>query len=191
MSELIRACPILALTAEERQQFVYTGIGQTSQLLNEFGYGPTKKLVDSFYQSPDHSIGVGVLWVREKHCVDHFGVLRGVDLVEAIAQSFLLLHHQIGTFNTKVESFNIGRPLFTEIKEAKFLILTTPGAILNIVVQNMTFPENKFNGYGWVLRGTTIITAAEIGGAFTSSEAIAVLKTRADSLQKRSKPLFQ
>ena|SRR3989344_2876252 len=183
MSELAKPCPILQLTSEEIQGFQYTPPEEITSFLTDFGYGPTKKLIDAYYLSPDKSVGVGVLQVKEETCLDHFGILRGVDTIESIAQAYVLYLYKTGIVS-------IGRPLFAGIENAEFGKIATPGAILNTVVQRTKSPEGEFSAHGWVLRSRTLITEADISGVIAGGNNMESLKKRAASLQTREQPIF-
>lgn len=185
MPEVIRPCPILTLSPEELQQFQRTPPDEVAKFLATLNYGPSKILVDSFYLSPDKQTGVGVLQVREEMCADHFGILRAIDSVEAIAQTAILHRHARG------ELTNI-KPLFGGIHDARFLNIATVGAVLNIVVQNSTAVEGGFASYGWVLRSRTVLTGGEIYGVVTDARKNlqGSLIKRANLLQGREHPLF-
>lgn len=185
MPEVIRPCPILTLSPEELQQFHRTTPDEVATFLATLNYGPTKKLVDSFYLSADRQTGVGVLQVTEEICKDHFGILRGVDSVEAIAQTAILFRNETG------ELANI-KPLFGGIHEARFLGVATVGAVLNIVVQNSPAEEGIFVAYGWVLRSRTVLTEGTIYGAVTDARKNLQnsLIRRTNLLQAREQQLF-
>lgn len=186
MPEAIRPCPILTLSPEELQRFQRTHPDEVAEFLATLNYGPSKRLVDSFYLSPDKQTGVGVLQVREEMCSDHFGILRGVDSVEAIAQTAILHRYKRG------ELADI-KPLFGGIHEAKFLGIATTGAVLNIVVQNSdATAKGEFGSYGWVLRSKTVLTEGEIFGVTTDTRKnlLDSLIRRAELLQRREQPLF-
>lgn len=185
MPEANRPCPILTLSPEELQGFQRTSQDEVVAFLATLNYGPSKRLVDSFYLSPDKQIGVGVLQVTEEMCTDHFGILRAVDSVEAIAQTAILHRHARG------ELTDI-KPLFGGIHDARFLNIATVGAVLNIVVQSSAAGEGEFVSYGWVLRSRTVLTEGEIYGAMTDARKnlqTSLIK-RADQLQRREPPLF-
>jgi hypothetical protein len=185
MSELISPCPILNLSSEELKQFQRTAPDEVAAFLATLNYGPSKILVDSFYLSPDKKTGVATLLVRKELCRDHFGILRGVDSVEAIAQA-AIVHRWL-----RGELKDI-KPLFGGINKASFKNISTVGAVLNIVVQDATDEEGKFASYGWVLRGNSVLTEGEIYGVVTDAKKNlqASLIKRANMLQKRERPLF-
>lgn len=183
MTELAKPCPVLQLTSEDIRKFEYTSPEDVSNFLTDFGYGPTKKLIDAYYLSPDKSIGVGVLQVKEETCWDHFGILRGVDTIESIAQAYVLYLYKTGIVT-------VGRPLFAGIKNAEFGKIATPGAILNTVVQRTESPEGEFSAHGWVLRSRTLLTEADISGVVAGGNNMESLKKRASLLQGREQPIF-
>lgn len=187
MPETLRPCPILTLSPEELGRFQRTPPDAVAAFLSTLNYGPSKILVNSFYLSPDKQIGVGTLLVREDMCQDHFGILRGVDSVEAIAQAAILLRHLRG------ELTDI-KPLFGGIREVSFKNIATVGAVLNMVVQNSdSRAAGGFANYGWVLRSRTVLTEGEIYGATTDArkDLQRSLMRRAMMLQQREQPLFE
>ena len=182
----LRSCPILALSPEDLQKFQKTSPEEVAEFLASLNYGPSKRLVDSFYLSPDGDIGVGALLVRPDMCADHFGILRGVDSVEAIAQTAILHRHARG-------ELTYIKPLFGGIRSMRFLNIATEGATLNMVVQNSEANEVGFASYGWVLRSRTVLVEGEIFGAVTDARKNlqGSLIRRARMLQEREQPLFQ
>lgn len=184
MSEALRTCPILELNSKQLQEFEYTPSEEVTKSLEGFGYGPSKRLVDTFYLGPDMLTAVGVLKVTKKHCKDHFGLVRGVDFLEMMAQVYVLYHYKIGTAD-------VGRPLFAGVDDAHFWKIATPGAILNLVVQRTeSVNKNQYTGYGWALRSRTVLAEAIISGGVMEGN-IDGLKKRADTLQKRESPIFR
>lgn len=181
MPDIERVCPILSITTEERAKYKHIPSKEVDQILSGLGYGPTKMLVDRFYISPDRTTGVGVLDVTEERCRDHYGLFRGVDMIESMAQSYLLLYNLQG-------NEGVGRPLFVGADEVRFNQISTIGGVLNTVAQLENCEE--FGGYAWTLRGTFVVAQAIIRGRVTSHRGIEVLIKRATSMQERTKPLF-
>lgn len=153
--------------------------------LAQLGYGPSKMLVDTFYLSKtDGPLGVGVLKVTKEHCKDHFGLLRGVDQVEAIAQSFILTAH----FSGKIEKGQ--RPLFREIEGFVFDLPVVEGAILNLLVRPVDFESEQFWGLGQVVVGNTTVASGTIEGSMSKQELIRRIVERREREQKRVDPHF-
>lgn len=155
---------------------------QVSRSLSELGYGPSKKLVDSFYLYAHDLIGVGVLTVTHEHCLDHFQVFRGVDQVEAVAQTLILMYKFSGNLE------NNQRPLFKSIQGFEFDLPVVEGAVLNFLVRSIV--SDEFKGEGQVLVGKEVIAGGIIQGAAITEEFVERYMERRRRIQTRTSPLF-
>lgn len=186
MAEMELKCPILDLTEQQRSEYLYIPREATTEYLENFGYGSSKRLVDALYLSPDRSIVVGILMVNEARCRDHFGVFRGVDGVESMAQTLLLAEGYDHQF------FKGNRPIFTAISDVVFLkpAVEEPPVVLNVIVERIGASERGFGGRAWVLRGTDILTQGVVRGDLLTEREYAVFTRRTQSLQDRNVPIF-
>lgn len=174
------------LDRELQDPNVYTKFSkdQVSNALSEFGYGPTKKLVDSLYIHPDTNVGVGVLTITKEHCRDHFGIFRGFDQAEAIGQTGLL----IAKFSGKIPSGH--HPLLTSTEGFDWDLPVVEGAILNLIVQPQDLESAEFKVEGQVVIGKVVVAHGKVAGTIAKQMAVDVLIARRRQIQARTEPLF-
>lgn len=123
----------------------YISTERTKYLLESFGYGKDKMLVDAFYFDPENKIGIGVLEATKERCAGHNGVLRGVDMIEAAAQTRLLLDKVLYSEQGKI-------PVFKGIRDFNFLSPVPQESVVNIHI-------DKAND---VVKDKIVISTAEI-----------------------------
>lgn len=158
---------------------------EVRKALADLGYGPSKMYVDSLYVFPPNGwLAVGVLTVKAEHCLDHFGLLRGVDQAEAIAQTGILA----AKFSNQIPEGQ--RPLLTKIEGFEYDLPVVEGAVLNLLVKL----GNSFSGglsiEGQVLVGKTVVADGIIEGKMGDERAIGVVIARRKQIQGRTPPLF-
>lgn len=168
----------------DKDEYRYISTVETSKALELYGYGPKKRFVDALYISPDNSKAVGVLRVTEEHCVDHFvgnPVFRGVDELEAIAQTLLLLKHFSG---------EIGEGYTPRLEKStvfpKWPVI--PPVDVNIVVAKLG--DGSFGGYGRILCGETVVVEGIVAGSLLSKELGGRIISRRKRNQDNSPSLF-
>ena len=169
---------------ENPENYRYIPRSEVSEALDAFGYGSTKKFVDALYIHPDGNSGVGVLKVTEEHCKDHFGLLRGVDQGEAIAQTLLLLHK----FVTGIPD---GQSPLLEHAEVDLKNPALPGSVLNITVNETSSDENSFTGQGAITSGNKITAQGVVSGRVISTELLTRLIERSKRQQVGTRSRFQ
>ncbi|MBI2021368.1 hypothetical protein HYS93_00610 [Candidatus Daviesbacteria bacterium] len=189
---LAEGCPVIDLSGAQRADFTYFDNAQTTQALATIGYGPTKMLADAHYLSPDRSLGVTILLVTQKRCRDHFGVLRGVDGVEALAQAYLL--HRVFA-GEQIEAGS--RPLFIEINGARFASPAVqpnspdqPPFALNLVTMATEAKGKSFSWLAWALRGNELVTQATLSGRIISEAFYKRMIQGTREAQDNTTPLF-
>lgn len=168
---------------KDYQAYRYISTAEVSQALEGFGYGPSKKYVDALYIRSDEKQGVGVLKINEEHCRDHFGLFRGVDQGEAVAQTLLLLH-----------KFIVGipdgqSPLLQEIT-VNVNNPVSPDAVLNMSVEIGDPEGNVFSGNGKILSGEIEISRVNVRGRILSSDLLQKLIERSMKAQRKSPTRF-
>lgn len=169
----------------DKEEYTYFPKEVVSEVLGAFGYGPTKKWVDAMYIGPDQSIGVGVLRVTERRCQDHFGVLRGVDQAEALAQALLLLYKFTGDLPADQ------RPIMKELESVDFNRPVVPGIDLNLVVKKLPSRGHYFSGEGWALRGDSVsVHLSAIVGLVLSAPSLERYLAGEKRDQENSSPRF-
>lgn len=146
-------------------EYQYIEREEVSRVLGEeFNYGPSKRLVDELYLSPDGKIAVGVLRVTEEICEGHFEgnpLMRGVDQVEAAAQTHLLRLRFSGELPQGQS------PRFGAIEEFTFKNPAVPGMDLNIIA--VAAPEGGLNGFARIATGANngkVISEGFVSGSF-------------------------
>lgn len=180
-----RECPVLRMSDEElKEDFFYFPPSGVTPLLESFGYGSTKRLIDALYAEPVTRLGVGILLVTEERCKDHFGVLRGVDMVEAVTQTLLAANFM----GRGIEAGS--KPIFQRIEGMDFYFPATIGATLNVVVDTLEDEGDIVRGYGWVLRGRSVLAEGIVQGRIRLEREFNVGIRRAGQLQAREMPLF-
>lgn len=110
---------------QSKNNFEYISIERTKYLLDSFGYGKKMMYVDAFYFDRNAKSGVGVVEASAHRCEGHNGVFRGVDIIEATAQTRLLLDKMIYAEEGKI-------PLFRRVLDFEFNSPVPVGGILNI-----------------------------------------------------------
>lgn len=148
---------------EKEKTYRYIPTAEITKAFEHFRYGPSKRYVDALYVSEDGKHVVGVLRVTEEHCEGHFDgepILRGVDQIEAFAQTYLLGQYVLGRIPQELG------PLFAEAK-ASFKNPVKPGAILNMYAEQVDMDQssNVFAARGRTLSGDVVISEMEISGA--------------------------
>jgi 3-hydroxyacyl-[acyl-carrier-protein] dehydratase len=173
-----------------RQEYRYIPPQEVAQALERFGYGPEKRFVDALYIRGNEKEGIGVLEVTEAHCKDHFvgdPILRGVDQIEAAAQTLLLL----GVFTTGIpEGYG---PLFSSLGQTEFKNPVVPGSVLNIhVEQEESQSNNVFWGKARIVSGEAeIVRIDELYGAIMPIALRDRLLARSVRSQQRTPSRFQ
>lgn len=152
---------------------------------SDLGYGPSKMLVNSFYlRTSDNLSGVGVLTITPEHCSDHFGVFRGIEQIEAVAQAAIL----VAKFSDRIPRGK--RPLLREVEGFQFDFPIVEGAVINLMVQLNESDGSSFNALGQVVVGETIVSQGSFKGGIADERAVNILVRRRHAMQKRSEPLF-
>lgn len=158
---------------------------EVCRTLSEIGYGPSKKLVDSFYLSnTDSAVGIGVLMVTEEHCRGHFGLFRGVDQAESIAQTAIL----IATFAGKINKGH--QPVFKRIDGFDFDQPVVEGGVLNLVTKIDDLESGLFQAVGQVLIGKTIVSSGVVIGGIVREELLDRIIERRRRIQANTPPIF-
>lgn len=158
---------------------------EVRKALADLGYGPSKMYVDSIYVCPPNGwLGVGVLTVKAEHCLDHFGLLRGVDQAEAIAQTGILT----AKFSNQILEGQ--RPLLTKIEGFEYDLPVVEGAVLNLLVKMGNSYSGRLSIEGQVLVGKTIVAGGIIEGQMGDERAVGVLIARRKQIQGKTTPLF-
>lgn len=181
--------PILgAIELGDPTSYLYISHREVTSALEEFGYGPTKRFVDALYIAPDQQLGVGVLQVTQERCEDHFvnrPILRGVDQIEAMGQTLLLLLH----FTGRIQEDH--GPLFKAAEEVKWELPAVPPVDLNIVVKILETQGSQVTAYSQVMCGETIIARGMVSGVLAPRRAVNILCERRLRVQFRTVPLFK
>ena len=158
---------------------------EVRKALADLGYGLSKMYVDSIYVCPPNGwLGVGVLTVKAEHCLDHFGLFRGVDQAEAIAQTGILA----AKFSNQIPKGQ--RPLLTKIEGFEYDFPVVEGAVLNLLVKMGNSYSGGLSIEGQVLVGKTVVADGIIEGKMADERAIGVLIARRKQIQARTQPLF-
>lgn len=173
---------------EGEQKYRYVSVAEVTEAFEHFRYGPSKRYVDAVYVSEDGKHAVGVLRVTEAHCEGHFEgepILRGVDQIEAFAQTYLLGQYALGRIPQELG------PLFAEA-HASFKNPVKPGAILNMYVEQVDAGQsgNVFSAKGKTLSGDVLISEMEISGAMLPTALLPRLIARSARQQAGTPPKF-
>ena len=177
---------------EEEQKYRYVSTTEVRKAFEHFGYGPSKRYVDALYISEDGKKAVGVLKVTEEQCKDHFEgqpVLRGVDQIEALGQTYLLSQYLQGRIPK-----NLG-PLFAEVDKVHFKNPARPGAVLNMHVEEIPTDKtsgNVFSARGRIMSGEVLISEIEsFSGALLPIALLPRLMDRSARQQASTSSPFQ
>lgn len=175
---------------DREQKYRYVSTTEVRQAFEHFGYGPTKRYVDALYVG-DGQV-VGVLKVTPEHCEGHFEgqpVLRGVDQIEALGQTYLLSQYVQGRIPE-----NLG-PLFAEVNKVHFKNPARPGAILNMYVEEIPTDktsDNVFSARGRIISGEVLISEVEsFSGAMLPTALLPRLMDRSERQQASTPSPFQ
>ncbi len=168
------------------QDLRYISPTEVSDTLSNFGYGPAKMLVTAMYLSEDGKYGVGLLEVTQAMTHDHFNVFRGFDQMEAMGQVYLLMR----IFNGDVpEGY---RPLLTDVESASFTGTVLAGAMLNLLVEDLSNDEVDFKGRGVVYSGNRpISSASSMSGVIMTTEKYHQVMRIIEKRQQKDQPVFE
>lgn len=173
--------------SEGEQKYRYVSTAEVADAFEHFRYGPSKRYVDAVYVSADGKQAVGVLKVTEAHCEGHFDgepILRGVDQIEAFAQTYLLGQYALGRIPQELG------PLFAEA-HASFKNPVRPGAVLNMYVGQVDDQgSNIFSAKGKTLSGDVVVSEMEISGAMLPIAILPRLIARSARQQASIPPKF-
>lgn len=161
----------------ELEDYNYYTREQVKTALAQLGYGEPLMMIDAFYLKKDGKKGIGVKIVRWEDTQHHFGnIYRGVDQIEGLAQTFVLISH----FGGKQPEGT--KTLFDHLEEFDFIAPALTGAVLNIVVDE--------SGYGEVKTGRTLFSRGRVVGARVDSERFDRVIARRARLQSSEVPVF-
>lgn len=156
---------MLEKEAQEKQTDSYKYISslQTKYYLESFGYGESKMLLDAFYFDKENQKGVGVLQITDERCKDHNGIFRGIEQIEAMAQTCLML-------NKLLQDKSDQKPIFLRVVDFNFILPVTSGSLLNIFVNKND--ESKIGSRtiskGKIQIGEDIVSYGSIEGTTVS-----------------------
>ena len=170
---------------KESQSFRYISPTEVFDTLSNFGYGQAKMLVTALYLSEDGKYGVGLLAVTDAMTRDHFNVLQGVEQVEALGQVYLLMR----IFKGDVPEGQ--RPLLTDIEDATFTGTVLAGAMLNLLVEDLSNDEVDFKGRGVVYSGNRAISSVtSMSGVIMTNEKYQQVMRIIEKRQEKDHPVF-
>lgn len=143
----------------------YISTERTKYLLETFGYGKEKMLVDAFYFDPENKIGIGVLQATRERCAGHNGVLRGIDMIEAAAQTRLLLDKVIHEEQDKV-------PVFKGIKDFNFFSPVPQESVVNIHIDkaNDVVKDKVVVSTAEIFLGNNLVSKGQIEGTIVNRD---------------------
>lgn len=163
----------------------YISTERTKYLLETFGYGREMMLVDAFYFDPENKIGIGVLQATRERCASHNGVLRGVDMVEAAAQTRLLLDKMLYDEQGKV-------PIFKGIRDFNFFSPVPQESIINIHIDKAkdTIKDKIVISTAEIFLGDNLVSKGQIEGTVVSKDFFLKYLERESRKSKQAVPKF-
>lgn len=179
-----------SLVAEigDPEEYQYVTPEETSAMLGEFGYGDGWKWIQAAYHHPATedrpAMTVGVMHITENIGRDHFGIVPGVLITEAVNQTALAHGRLTGQITGDM------RPLLKRnVSDYKRPTVSEQPIDLNILVQQIPNTEG-FQLHGEVVAGKRVITQVEVEGAIGTAEFIEGMKGLQAKAQAKITPLF-
>lgn len=166
----------------DRNNYHYIPKDEVTKMLEDFGLGPSKRMVHAAYISPDKETIVGVLHVTEDkdHLIDD-PIFQGVLGLEAMAQTWIILK----TVNGELTPDKTAR--FEGLEQVRFRHSIYPNVDVNIVVREL--PESN-STYGQILVGKTIVTEGLLNATIMDKESASTNGERRKKIQANSQILF-
>lgn len=169
----------------ERESYRYVPQAEVASALERFGFGPSRRMVDALYISPDGKTIVGVLRVDEALCEEHLvgnPIFQGVQGPEAIAQTWILGKIFTGELDTQTQSVR-----FEELEKVRFRYSIYPEVDVNIVVKEL--PE-QHAAYGQILCGKRVMIDGVFRGVIVEKEKADERAEKRKRMQATSAPIF-
>lgn len=153
---------------QPKNNFEYFSMERTKYILESFGYGEKKMLLDAFHFNIDDKVGVGVLQATKERCEDHFTdikVFRGVDIIEAAAQTRLILDKLLYDGEDKI-------PIFKRVKDFNFYFPVPLDSILNIIIDKKEDVKNDSGviSSAEIYLGNSLVSKGLIEGTLVNKE---------------------